>query len=49
MDKKYLATSADVQGLIAQGRTAIETIEIARDATKKLRTPTYHFPTTIIK
>jgi len=32
----YLATSDDVQGLIAQGRTIAETIEIARDVAKKL-------------
>lgn len=32
----YLATSEDVQGLIAQGRTIQETIEIARDVAKKL-------------
>ena len=32
----YLATSDDVQGLIAQGRTITETLEIARDAVEKL-------------
>lgn len=32
----YLATSDDVQGLIAQGRTIQETIEIARDVARKL-------------
>ncbi|MBC8402697.1 MAG: DUF1902 domain-containing protein [Candidatus Marinimicrobia bacterium] len=32
----FLATSDDVQGLVAQGRTVIETIEIARDVVKKL-------------
>jgi len=32
----YLATSDDVQGLIAEGRTIAETIEIARDVAKKL-------------
>lgn len=32
----YLATSDEVQGLIAQGRTIAETIEIARDVAKKL-------------
>ena len=32
----YLATSDDVQGLIAQGRTINETIEIARDVARKL-------------
>ena len=32
----YLATSDEVQGLVAQGRTIQETIEIARDAARKL-------------
>jgi predicted RNase H-like HicB family nuclease len=32
----YLATSEDIQGLVAQGRTVAETIEIARDVAKKL-------------
>jgi len=32
----YLATSEDIPGLIAQGRTITETIEIARDVAKKL-------------
>lgn len=32
----YLATSDDVPGLVAQGRTVAETVEIARDVTKKL-------------
>lgn len=32
----YLATSDDIQGLIAQGRTLQETLEIARDVAKKL-------------
>lgn len=32
----YLATSEEVQGLIAQGRTIAETLEIARDVAKKL-------------
>ncbi|MGB3199191.1 MAG: hypothetical protein WBB17_15815 [Saprospiraceae bacterium] len=32
----YLATSDDVQGLIAQGRTITETLEIAMDVVKKL-------------
>jgi len=32
----YLATSETIQGLIAQGRTIAETIEIARDVAKKL-------------
>ena len=32
----YLATSDDIQGLVAQGRTVAETIEIARDVARKL-------------
>ena len=32
----YLATSDDVQGLVAQGRTVSETMEIARDVARKL-------------
>jgi len=32
----YLATSDTIQGLVAQGRTISETIEIARDIAKKL-------------
>ena len=32
----YLATSNDIPGLIAQGRTITETVEIARDVAKKL-------------
>lgn len=32
----YLATSEEVQGLVAQGRTLTETLEIARDVAKKL-------------
>ena len=32
----YLATSDDMQGRIAQGRTIQETIEIARDVARKL-------------
>jgi predicted RNase H-like HicB family nuclease len=32
----YLATSEDVQGLVAQGRTVAETLEIARDVVRKL-------------
>ena len=31
-----LAASEDIQGLVAQGRTIAETIEIARDVAKKL-------------
>lgn len=32
----YLATSDDVPGLVAQGRTVTETLEIARDVARKL-------------
>ena len=32
----YLATSDNVQGLVVQGKTITETIEIARDVAKKL-------------
>ena len=32
----FLATSDDVQGLVAQGRTIWETLEIARDVAHKL-------------
>jgi predicted RNase H-like HicB family nuclease len=32
----YLATSNEVPGLVAQGRTLAETLEIARDGAKKL-------------
>ncbi|WP_340123188.1 type II toxin-antitoxin system HicB family antitoxin [Methylobacter svalbardensis] len=32
----YLATSDDISGLIAQGRTITETLEIASDVAKKL-------------
>lgn len=32
----YLATSDSIQGLVAQGRTIAETIEIAKDVAKKL-------------
>ena len=32
----YLATSNQLQGLVAQGRTIQETIEIAHDVAKKL-------------
>ncbi|MEL6191310.1 MAG: hypothetical protein AAFR66_04640 [Bacteroidota bacterium] len=31
----YLATSDDIQGLVAQGRTIVETLEIARDVARK--------------
>jgi predicted RNase H-like HicB family nuclease len=33
----YLATSDDIQGLVAQGRTVWETLEIARDVARRLR------------
>jgi predicted RNase H-like HicB family nuclease len=32
----YLATSEELPGLVAQGRTVAETLEIARDVAKKL-------------
>jgi antitoxin HicB len=32
----YLATSNELQGLIAQGRTVAETMEIAQDVARKL-------------
>ena len=32
----YLATSEDVPGLVAQGRTVAETLEIARDVARRL-------------
>jgi predicted RNase H-like HicB family nuclease len=32
----YLATSDELQGLVAQGRTVSETLEIARDVARKL-------------
>jgi antitoxin HicB len=32
----YLATSDSVRGLVAQGRTIAETLEIARDVARKL-------------
>lgn len=32
----YLATSEDLPGLLAQGRTLAETIEIAQDVARKL-------------
>ena len=32
----YLVTSEDVPGLVAQGRTATEALEIARDVAGKL-------------
>jgi len=32
----FLATSEDVQGLVAQGRTLEDSLEIARDVARKL-------------
>ena len=32
----YLATSDDLPGLVAQGRTVAETLEIAQDVARKL-------------
>ena len=43
----YLATSDDVQGLVAQGRTISETIEIARDVAKKLYEAQEKLPTDV--
>ena len=33
---EYLATSGDLPGLVAQGRTVTETMEIAQDVARKL-------------
>ncbi|MGE5528986.1 MAG: type II toxin-antitoxin system HicB family antitoxin [Patescibacteria group bacterium] len=33
---QYLATSSDLSGLVAQGRTIAETMEIAQDVARKL-------------
>ena len=33
---EYLATSEDIQGLIVQGRTLTETMEIMQDVARKL-------------
>ncbi len=35
-DGVYLATSEDIPGLVAQGRTITETLKITRDVEKKL-------------
>ena len=32
----FLATSGDLPGLVAQGRTVVEALEIARDVARKL-------------
>ena len=32
----YVATSEDVQGLVAQGRTVQETLDIAKDVARRL-------------
>jgi predicted RNase H-like HicB family nuclease len=32
----YIATSEDLQGLVAQGRTVQETLEIAQDVARRL-------------
>ncbi|MCX6036215.1 MAG: DUF1902 domain-containing protein [Chloroflexi bacterium] len=42
----YLATSDDIQGLVAQGPTVAETVEIARDVARKLieAQSTLHLP-----
>jgi predicted RNase H-like HicB family nuclease len=33
---QYLAESDDIPGLVAQGRTLVETVEIAQDVARKL-------------
>lgn len=35
-EAQYLATSEDLPGLVAQGRTVVETLEIAQDVAKKI-------------
>lgn len=35
-DGSYLATSAELPGLLAQGRTVQETVEIAQDVARRL-------------
>ena len=35
-EQGYLATSPDLPGLVAQGRTLAETLEIAQDVARKL-------------
>lgn len=39
----FLATSNDVPGLVAQGRTVAETLEIARDVARKRRHLGFYF------
>jgi predicted RNase H-like HicB family nuclease len=36
LEGDYLATSEAIQGLVAQGRTVAETLEIARDVARRL-------------
>ena len=38
-DGSYLATSDELPGLVAQGRTIQETVEIAQDVAKKIMEP----------
>jgi predicted RNase H-like HicB family nuclease len=45
----YLATSDSIQGLVAQGRTIAETLEIARDVAKKLLEANEHGSTNDLK
>jgi predicted RNase H-like HicB family nuclease len=40
----YLATSEQIQGLVAQGRTVSETLEIARDVARKILEARKSFP-----
>ena len=35
-DGQFLATCSDLPGLVAQGRTVAETVDIARDVARKL-------------
>ena len=40
----YLATSDNVQGLVAQGKSITETIEVAKDVAKKLTNTKHALP-----
>jgi len=44
----YLATSDDIQGLAAQGRTVAEMVEIARDVARKLIEAQDEFPLPVV-
>ncbi len=45
----FLATSDDIQGLVAQGRTVAETLEIARDVARRLLEASRHRAGRILK